>query len=148
MALDYGDRRLGFAISDPTGEIALPLSVEHVRSEQAAVDAVVTKCADTGCARLVVGLPVNMNGSSGFMVKRVQAFIARLREVLKIPIDTFDERLSSRTAEKALIEGDMSRQKRKGVKDKLAAQIFLQTYMDAAAGKAKYNDTLQDGGIV
>jgi putative holliday junction resolvase len=148
LALDYGERRLGFAVSDPTGQIALPLSVEHVKSEKEALDAVAAKCRETGCARLVVGLPVNMNGSSGFMVERVHAFIGKLKETISIPVETYDERLTSRMAERSLIDGDLSRKKRKGLRDKVAAQIFLQSYMDAQGWKLKDNETLQDGSIL
>ena len=131
LGLDHGERRLGFALSDPTGMLATPLRVVHVTGEGDALRAVVDVCRETGAAALVIGLPRNMNGTLGPAAEKVARFIERLQGALTIPIHTWDERLSSRLVERVLIDADVSRAKRKGVIDKLAAQVILQAYLDA-----------------
>jgi putative Holliday junction resolvase len=79
---------------------------------------------------VVVGLPLNMNGTRGPMVDRVERFVAELTEAVGLPVVTYDERLSSAMVERTLLDADMSRSKRKGVRDKLAAQVILQGYLD------------------
>lgn len=131
LGLDYGEKRLGFALSDPTGMLAMPLRVETSRSDGEAAAIVERVCAETAAAQLVVGLPLNMNGSHGPQAQRVEAFVAMLQSRLSIPVAMWDERLSSRAAERVLIDAGTSRKGRRGVVDKLAAQIFLQSYLDA-----------------
>lgn len=80
--------------------------------------------------KIVVGMPVNMNGSIGFQGKKVMNFIDELKDDFKIPIVTWDERLTTVIAEKALIQADISRKKRKGLIDKMSAVVILQNYLD------------------
>lgn len=131
LGLDYGEKRLGFAVSDPTGMLATPLRVETCRSEDEAAKIVAEVCAETGAGQLVVGLPLNMDGSRGPQALKVLAFVERMKGRLSMPVTTWDERLSSRAAERVLIDAGTSRKGRRGVVDKLAAQIFLQSYLDA-----------------
>lgn len=131
VGLDYGDRRLGFAVSDEGECIAFPLEVATCANVEEALKAVERVCAKTGAGKLVIGMPVNMNGTSGPRVRKTLEFIELLSGRIAVPIESWDERLSTRTAEQALIEGGASRQKRKGVIDKLAAQVILQAYLDA-----------------
>ena len=133
LGLDYGEKRLGFALSDPTEMLATPLKVVTCRSEQEALTETVRACQDTGAERLVVGMPINMNGTRGPAAKNVDQFITKLSKRLNIPIETWDERLSTKSATDVLIEAGASRKRRKEVVDKLAAQIFLQNYLDARA---------------
>jgi len=131
LGLDYGERRLGFALSDPDGIVAMPFAVVTAETGKARVREVLRLCRETGAARLVVGLPQNMNGTLGPAAQAVLTFVDRLREAADIPVETWDERLSTRAAERVLIEAGTSRRKRKRAVDKLAAQIMLQGYLDA-----------------
>lgn len=131
LGLDYGTRRLGFAVSDPTGIIATPLETVDVRSDDEACRAVADRVAETGARSMVVGNPLNMDGTPSAIALRVAAFLERLREFVDIPMVLWDERLSSREAERVLLEADVSRAKRRQVRDKLAAQLILQNYLDA-----------------
>ena len=130
LGLDYGDVRMGFAISDSTGTIAMPLCVVDLRQSGKPEDEVKRICIENNAKKLVVGLPLNMNGSSGPMAKKIDAFISILKANIEIPIEKMDERLSTSLVERVLIQSDMSRAKRKRVRDKLAAQVILQGYLD------------------
>ena len=130
LGIDYGDVRLGFALSDPMGIIASPLEV-YTRKGAAAdfqyiAGLVKSKEADT----VVIGLPVNMDGTKGERAQKSIEFGDRLKEFCSVKIEYIDERLSTVSAEKALIEGNMRREKRREVIDKIAAQIILQNYLD------------------
>ncbi len=100
-------------------------------SSKAACAAVREACAETDAEMVVVGMPLNMNGSHGLMAETVSAFVRKLSAQLSIPVATWDERLSTSLVERVLIEADMSRAKRKRVRDKLAAQVILQGYLDS-----------------
>jgi putative Holliday junction resolvase len=132
LAVDYGERRLGFAVSDPLESIAFPLRVETVGGRTEGEARIRAVYAETGAERLVIGLPVNMNGSHGPMAEAVSAVADRLREALKAPVDTYDERMTTQAVDRLLIgEADMSRRRRREVRDKLAAQQILQSYLDS-----------------
>jgi len=131
LGVDYGERRLGFALSDSLEQIATPFRVERIESAAAAVRVVKKVCEDAGAARIVIGLPVNMNGSRGPQAQRVEQFAVELAAATGLPVDTWDERLSTREAEQVLLSADTSRRRRREVIDKLAAQLVLQNYLDA-----------------
>ena len=133
LGIDYGKVRVGLAVSDPLGMFATPLRTETVTSRRQAVEAVVAAIAEVEAGTVVVGLPLNMDGSHGEMAAWAERFVAALSEQVDIPIVTWDERLSSRLVERTLLDADMSRRKRKAVRDKLAAQVILQSYMDSLA---------------
>jgi len=133
LGIDYGERRVGVAISDPLGSIALGLETIEVTSLKDAVAKVCAACRERDVATIVVGLPLNMDGSRGPMVERVERFVSELTVASGLPVVTYDERLSSAMVERTLLDADMSRSKRKGVRDKLAAQVILQGYLDRQA---------------
>lgn len=130
LGIDYGERRVGVAISDPFGDIALGVETIEVTSLKDAVAKVCNTCREKDVATVVVGLPLNMDGTRGPMVDRVERFVSELTEASGLPVETYDERLSSAMVERTLLDADMSRSKRKGVRDKLAAQVILQGYLD------------------
>ncbi len=140
LGVDWGERRLGFAVSDPGGVLALPLKVQSVVNGAEAVAAVERILAETEALLVVVGLPLNMNGSRGEMAGKVDTFVAALREVLPVPVETWDERLSTGLVERTLLAADMSRKRRKEVRDKLAAQVILQGYLDSAGSGHVYEE--------
>ena len=130
IGIDYGTKRLGIAVSDPGGMIAMPFRVLDVRSDADAVKQVCDLCVEESAELIIVGLPLNMDGTSGEMVENVEKFVKILSGRTEIPIKTEDERLSTSMVERVLLDADMSRNKRKGVRDKLAAQVILQSYLD------------------
>ena len=131
LGVDYGERRIGLAVSDPTRMLATPLRTVDVLSVKQARNAVLAACQEIDAGLVVVGLPLNMDGTRGEMVVKVEEFVESLRRRLQIGVETWDERLSTSLVERVLIEADMSRAKRKLVRDKLAAQVILQGYIDA-----------------
>ena len=133
LGIDYGERRIGVAVTDPSGTIAMPREVITVRSSDEALNALTKLCEAVAPERVIVGLPLNMDGSAGPMAQRVEAFAVRLRGAVQMPVETWDERLSTSEVERVLIAADMSRQRRRQVVDKLAAQVMLQSYLSAHA---------------
>ncbi|MCE9615612.1 MAG: Holliday junction resolvase RuvX [Lentisphaerae bacterium] len=131
LGIDYGRRRVGLAVSDDTEEFAFPHAVLDVHNTGEAVKKVGECCHREGVARIVVGLPLNMDGTHGPMAEEVRQFTTALTRQTGLPVELWDERLTTYSAEQFLIEADMSRQKRKAVRDKVAAQQILQGYLDA-----------------
>lgn len=133
MALDYGRSRIGVAVSDPGGVIASPHgAVRNTGDELPEPPAdLLALLEELGAERVVVGLPLHMDGSSGEMADEARAFAAALREATGLPVEEWDERLSSSAAERALIEtGAPSRVRReKGRVDAMAAALTLRAYL-------------------
>jgi len=131
IGVDYGEKRMGLAISDPLGMFATPLRTVQVSSMKNSCEELISAVEEHDAGMIVVGMPYNMNGSKGEMVEKVEKFIELIKQKTDIPIEIIDERLSSQLVEKTLIAADMRRDKRKKVIDKLAAQVILQSYMDS-----------------
>jgi putative Holliday junction resolvase len=134
LAIDVGSRRVGLAISDPTGTLARPLTTIVVRADTG-IDAVVQEIArlsaeDDGLERLVVGLPVGLNGSDTGQTAYVRMFIDALKARTSLPVDVEDERLTSREAESLLALRERDWRKRKERLDAAAAAVILQDYLD------------------
>ena len=131
MSLDLGDRRIGIAISDPLGIIANPLETYTRTSIKADIThiAELVKSQNVDC--IILGLPINMDGTEGERVQKSRDFGMLLSEnIPDVKIDYMDERWTTVSAEKMLIDADVSREKRKTVIDKVAATIILQSYLD------------------
>ena len=133
LGLDIGDVRIGVAVSDPLGSMALPRDTVQRTDLDADIEAIGAIVEETGARRLVVGLPLNQHGEPGPQAERVLEFAKALEEKLGLPIETQDERFSTAAAQRTLIGADMSRKKRKQNVDKLAAHHILQVYLDRAA---------------
>ncbi|MFB5762181.1 Holliday junction resolvase RuvX [Paenibacillus medicaginis] len=131
MGLDYGDRRIGVAMSDAFGWTAQGLEVIERRKDESEYGKIAELVRGNEISELVVGLPKNMNGTVGPRGEIAMAFAERLRELLNIPVHLWDERLTTVAAERTLLEADVSRKKRKQVVDKMAASLILQNYLDA-----------------
>jgi putative Holliday junction resolvase len=131
MGLDLGTRTIGIALSDPTRQIATP--VETVARQKFAADAarLLAIAADAQVGAIVLGLPVNMDGSEGPRAQATRAFARNLARLTAIPIVFWDERLSTAAVERMLIEADASRRRRAEVVDKLAAAWILQAALDS-----------------
>lgn len=131
LAVDYGRRRIGLAISDPLGITTHPLRPLEAPALTAKIQGIAGLCRKRGVGRIVVGLPRNMDGSVGRMGEEALAFGRSLEEATGLPVETWDERLTSREAERALRSRGLSPRKRKARVDTVAAQILLQAYLDA-----------------
>jgi len=130
MGLDVGAKTVGVALSDPGRRIANPLLTirrKRFREDAATLAALV---ADEGVGGIVIGLPVNMNGSEGPRCQSVRQFAANLAERVAVSIAFWDERLSTVAVERTLIAADVSRRRRREVVDKMAAAYILQGALD------------------
>jgi putative holliday junction resolvase len=131
LAIDHGSKRMGIAVSDELQMIAQPL--EFIPAEPFADFLVRLKqlLAEKEVELLLVGMPRNMDGSYGPAALKVQEFVAALRNAITVPVQTWDERLTSAQANRFLIEGKVRREERKQKVDKTAAAILLQSYLDS-----------------
>ncbi len=125
-----GTVRIGVAMSDETGLIAQGLTTLQRTSWATDLGWLLESIRTHEIGMVVVGNPLNLNGDSGSQAELIQNFVRRLREVSPVEVTLWDERLSSASAEKVLIEGGMQRKKRKQLIDKLAAVIILQNFLD------------------
>ena len=130
MALDVGSKRIGVALSDPLKITAQGLQTFQRTTLEEDVKGLWQLIDEHEVSQLVVGLPKNMDGTIGFKAEEVQQFIADLTTERKIEIIWIDERLTTVSAERVLLEADVSRAKRKKVIDKMAAVVILQSYLD------------------
>lgn len=131
LAIDYGLKRIGLAISDEMKIIASP--IETLKTPPKMIDTVLEILMITKkytIEKVVVGIPLKLNGSSSFMTDEVKAFIECFQEKTSIPVVQWDERLSSMQAEKTLKETRLTRKKRSQKVDAVAAVIILQSYLD------------------
>jgi putative Holliday junction resolvase len=133
LALDYGTKRIGVAVSDELKMIASPLEYIPADPEENLRQRLRALIADKEAELILVGMPRNMDGSYGPAAEKVRAFIENLRTFLSTPIRTWDERLTSAQANRMLLEGKVRRQERKQLVDKMAAAILLQSYLDSGA---------------
>jgi len=132
LGLDVGDKSLGIAISDVSCKIARGLEgVKFFKNSiEEKVEYVKKVASYHKVEKIVVGLPVNLKGGEGYQAEKIHRFVEDLSSKISIPIVFFDERFSSVAAEKLLKEAKVSLNKRKKVRDKLAATIILQNYLD------------------
>jgi putative Holliday junction resolvase len=129
IALDVGEKTVGVAVSDPLGIIASPR--ETLRRDGSELDRLERLVTQEEVGEVVVGLPISLNGTLGPSAARAQEFAAALEKRLSIPVTTFDERLTTAEAEKALIAADTRRAKRRQVIDQVAATLILQGFLRA-----------------
>lgn len=139
MGLDYGKERVGVALSDPTGSMATPHTVLQIQPFRKFLGALKALTREHEVEQIVVGIPRNMDGSYGPSSEAAQQFASKLEEALTIPVEKFDERLTTVQASKALRAGGKSAKQQKDIIDSAAAQIILQTYLEHLS--------FRDGGI-
>ncbi|MFH1681762.1 MAG: Holliday junction resolvase RuvX [Candidatus Eisenbacteria bacterium] len=149
LGIDFGEKRVGVAVSDPDGLLAFPLALLDGSEERALLDAIRSLVSERAAERVVVGLPRLLDGSVGEMARRAERFAGLLRDVLPVPVETWDERLTSAQAERVLRvadgrEGEKGNRPRrraagrrpaeskeaKGRIDRVAAALILQSYLD------------------
>lgn len=134
LALDLGDARIGVAVSDPSGTIAGGQETYERRGDECDFSYIAGKIETLDCDTVVVGLPLNMDGTEGDRVAVTRAFADKLSEYTSAKIVFQDERWTTVSAEKMLINSGVRRKDRKKVVDKVAAAIILQTYLDKING--------------
>lgn len=129
LGVDYGDKRVGIAASD-SGVLAQAVTVLHPKSMREAIDRTAEWAAVRGADVIVVGLPLNMDGTEGDRADKTRAFGRVLEKVAGVPVEYFDERLTSVQADEIMIERGYRRERRKEIIDKVAAELILQAYLD------------------
>ena len=131
LGIDFGTKRIGMAMSDELLLTAQGLDTIYRRELKSDLSAIKEIVDSSGVNEVIVGLPLNMNGTHSEKTREAVLFVGELEKVISVPVKTWDERLTSMQADRAMLEGDMSRAKRRKLSDKLAAQIILQSYLDS-----------------
>lgn len=138
LGLDFGSKTIGVALSDELTITAQALTSISRTTLNRDLEAILALIREHQACELVIGMPMNMNGSRGPAAAAVEEFMGRLQSLTDIQIIPWDERLSTVAAERILLEGDLSRGKRKKVIDRLAAAIILQGYLDSRPHKKSH----------
>ena len=131
MALDVGSRTIGIACSDALLMTAQGIETIRRTSLENDFNRLRELISEYEVHELVVGMPKNMNGTKGERAEKTEEFVEKMKAVIDLPVTFWDERLSTVMAERQLIAADVSRKKRKGVIDKMAAVVILQGYLDS-----------------
>lgn len=135
LALDYGARRIGLAVSDPAAEFAFPLAELERRDEKRDREALCTLAVERGVVQLVVGLPLHMDGRAGPEADAARAFAKRLGAATGLPVELLDERWTTREARRSLRDVQPRRRKREQARvDSVAATLLLRTFLERARG--------------
>ncbi len=135
LGLDVGDRRIGVALSDPTGTLATPLAAIDRRTAQGGIETVARLARENDVEAIVVGMPFSLDGSVGPQAQAVQSFLEALREACPLPFHTVNEQYTSAEAERLLREVGVEPSRDPGRVDALAAAIILQEWLDAGHGR-------------
>ena len=131
LGIDYGLIRVGLAVSDPLRLTAQAVGTVKPSNTDELISLIENTVKERKVRKIVVGLPLNMNGSEGPAAEGVREFAALLTDRLNIEVVLWDERLSTVRAERVMLEADLSRKKRAKRRDTIAAQFILQNYLDA-----------------
>ena len=131
IALDVGDARIGIAVADPTGLIATPLTALERSTQAADVEGVLQLARDRNAGRIVVGLPLSLDGTRGPQAQKVLRFTEALRAATILPVQTWDERYSTAEAERLLRAAGEEPSRDRARLDSAAAAVILQAYLDA-----------------
>jgi putative holliday junction resolvase len=131
LGLDFGTRRIGAAVSDPGRTMAFPLELHERRGPGGDARHYRELVRENDIERIVVGLPLHTSGREGQLASAARSFGEWLASITERPVFYFDERYTTVEAEHRLLDAGLTRQKRKALRDKLAAQIMLQSYLDA-----------------
>ena len=130
LALDLGEKRIGVAVSDPLNIIAQAIGTIQRKDIKSDLKTIADFLKEYKADKLIIGLPLNMNGTKGKSAKLAIDFAEALKKEIQVDVEMIDERLTSAQGERIFLEADMSREKRKKNIDKIAAQLILQNYLD------------------
>ena len=136
LAVDYGERRVGLALSDPAGLIAQGLETIQTLDTVVSLASIVDIVEEQQVREIILGLPVHMDGTAGEMAGKVEALADELRRKVSCDVRTWDERLTSVSARRAMHEMGSTTRGNKGSLDRIAATLLLQNYLDFRRGKA------------
>jgi len=132
MGIDYGVKRIGVAVSDPLGVTAQPLEVIQRKSVKEDIARIKSLAETGGIVTIVIGFPYNMDGTPGALADEVTAFGDKVKAETGLPVEFYDERMTTLQVDRMLTEeADVSREKRRQVRDKLAASLILQSYLQS-----------------
>jgi len=132
LGLDIGDRWIGVAVSDPSGTLASPLTIIGRIEETADLEAISTIIEQNDIGRVIVGLPVSLNGSLGRQAEKVQEFTRQLRQHTEVPVEFRDERLTTVSARRLMQKTGTKKSRVKTRDDAIAAAFILQGFLDEA----------------
>ena len=136
LAIDYGTKRIGLAVSDPLGMISQGLeTLPHPSSPEALIGKIGEVVKRHHVSKIVLGLPLNMNGTRGPQALQAEALAETLRRGLSLPVELWDERLSTASVQRHFRQWHLSPVKQRKLVDRLSAQLILQDYLDAQKGK-------------
>jgi len=136
LGLDVGERRIGVAVSDPEGRLAVPLRIVDGSNEAAAIDEIARIAREEGATTIVVGHPLSLDGTAGAQAHRVESFAGRLRKHTGLPVELWDERLTSVQVRRTAPAGRRRKKGRPAPMDDLAAAAILQSYLDSRRASA------------
>ncbi len=134
LGLDWGGARIGIAISDSRRTVALGRETYRRSELEEDVDYIRKLVLEEGVSLIVLGMPYHLDGKEGESAAKAREFQQALEAKLEIPVETIDERLTSSEAERVMLESDASRDERKNQRDKLAATLILQRFLDREDG--------------
>ncbi len=137
LALDHGTKRIGVAVSDELRWIAQPLETFERRSLDADIAHIQHLVRTYEVGTVVMGVPLRLDGKVGTAAQAINRFVECLAQTLDVPVVTWDERLTTRSAEQLLVAADVSRKKRKGAVDRVAAALLLQSYLENLASAVR-----------
>ena len=138
LGIDFGEARIGLALSDASGTIAMPLETIETKDKGEQIRAIANRIAEREVERIVVGLPLEMDGTAGPMAEMVEKFSAKLETTVDLAVIRWDERLTSVAAERAVREmggRKGKKRKKKGHLDPIAACLLLQAFLDSPAAR-------------
>ncbi len=130
LALDLGEKRIGVAVSDALNIIAQSVGTIERKGIKSDLKRIQELAQEYDAGRLIVGLPLNMDGTKGKSAKYAVDFVNKIKKEMQIEVEMIDERLTTAQGERILLEADVSRSKRRKNLDKIAAQLILQNYLD------------------
>lgn len=130
LGIDFGTKRIGLAISDPLGIMASALTTIERKTAEDDIKKICEIVKTRNVDKIIMGLPLHMNGQEGREAAIVKAFKTELEKAVDLPVELMDERWTTVMAQKSMLEGDLSRKKRKQKIDRVAAQFILQTYLE------------------
>ena len=135
LGVDFGDTRTGLALSEATGTLACGAGCIRCTNLRKTAEDVACFAKEKSVTRIIIGKPLNMNGTEGPRCERVRAFAEIVREIAQIPVELFDERLTTVSAHRFLSDSGVSGKKRKNSVDELSATLILQDYLDRQKNK-------------
>jgi putative holliday junction resolvase len=135
IGLDIGEKTIGIAICDPLGYTAQGITTIRRKGKKSDIEELKKLCIEYQVEEMIAGLPKNMNGTLGPQSEKIIKFCDFIKENINLPLKYWDERLTTVAANRAMLESDMSRAKRKKIVDKVAATYILQGYLDSIYNK-------------